>query len=53
MSADHEKHLKRAKVLRVFRKLHRLTGTFLFAFFFVVAFTGRLMGWNNGLFKLA
>lgn len=47
MSADNEKNLKRAKILRLFRKLHRLTGTFLFAFFFVVAITGLLLGWKK------
>jgi len=47
ISTDHEQHLKRAKVLRVFRKLHRLTGTFLFVFFFVVSVSGLLLGWKK------
>lgn len=44
MKTDLGHQHKRAKVLRVFRKLHRLTGTFLFAFFFVVAVSGLLLG---------
>ncbi len=47
ISTDLKQHHKRAKVLRIFRKLHRLTGTFLFAFFFVVAVSGLLLGWKK------
>jgi uncharacterized iron-regulated membrane protein len=36
-----------AKVLRNFRKLHRLTGAALFVFFFIVAITGTLLGWKK------
>jgi uncharacterized iron-regulated membrane protein len=35
------------KLLRVFRKIHRTTGAFLFIFFFVVAITGLLLGWKK------
>jgi hypothetical protein len=35
---------KQAKILRVFRKVHRTTGAFLFVFFFVVAVSGFLLG---------
>jgi uncharacterized iron-regulated membrane protein len=47
--------LQQAKILRIFRKIHRLTGAFLFAFFFVIAITGLLLGWkkNSGGFILA
>ncbi len=38
---------KQAKVLRVFRKIHRLTGISLFVFFFVIAATGLLLGWKK------
>ncbi len=38
---------KQAKWLRIFRKIHRVTGAFLFAFFFVVAITGLLLGWKK------
>lgn len=43
---------KQAKVLRIFRKIHRTTGALLFIFFFVVSVTGLLLGWkknSNGL----
>ena len=33
-----------AKILRVFRKVHRTTGAFLFVFFFIIAATGFLLG---------
>ncbi|MEQ8414286.1 MAG: PepSY-associated TM helix domain-containing protein [Imperialibacter sp.] len=36
-----------AKVLRVFRKVHRLTGAFLFVFFFIVSISGLLLGWKK------
>ncbi|MEO0002203.1 MAG: hypothetical protein RL766_2249, partial [Bacteroidota bacterium] len=36
-----------AKILRIFRKVHRLTGAFLFIFFFVVSVTGLLLGWKK------
>ncbi len=47
INSDLEQNQRRAKVLRIFRKLHRLTGTFLFAFFFVVAVSGLLLGWKK------
>lgn len=34
-------------MLRIFRKVHRLTGAFLFAFFFFVSVTGLLLGWKK------
>ena len=44
-----------AKLLRVFRKIHRLTGAWLFSLFFIVAITGLLLGWkkHTGDFLLA
>lgn len=50
-----QKRQQQAKVLRVFRKVHRLTGASLFVFFFVIAFTGLLLGWkkNSGGLILA
>lgn len=36
-----------AKVLRIFRKVHRTTGALLFVFFFIVAITGLLLGWKK------
>lgn len=38
---------RRAKTLRLFRKVHRTTGALLFAFFFVLACTGLLLGWKK------
>jgi len=43
---------KQAKILRLFRKIHRITGAMLFVFFFVIAITGILLGLksnSNGL----
>lgn len=39
-----ETRKNQAKILRVFRKVHRTTGAFLFVFFFIVAATGFLLG---------
>ncbi len=36
-----------AKVLRVFRKVHRTTGAVLFLFFFIVSLSGLLLGWKK------
>jgi hypothetical protein len=44
---DTEKRKHRAKSLRVFRKIHRITGAFLFAFFFLTAVTGAALGWKK------
>lgn len=46
------KRKRQAKVLRIFRKIHRTTGALLFIFFFVISATGLLLGWKkntNGL----
>jgi hypothetical protein len=36
-----------AKLLRIFRKIHRTTGAFLFVFFFFISVTGLLLGWKK------
>jgi uncharacterized iron-regulated membrane protein len=36
-----------AKILRIFRKVHRATGAALFIFFFIIAITGILLGWKS------
>lgn len=36
-----------AKTIRIFRKIHRLTGISLFAFFFVVSISALLLGWKK------
>jgi len=45
--SENNKRPQQAKLLRDFRKVHRLTGTFLFVFFFVVAITGLLLGYKK------
>lgn len=52
MISIESKRKRQAKFLRFIRKIHRITGAFLFAFFFLVAITGLLLGWkkhSNGL----
>lgn len=34
-------------ILRIFRKIHRTLGAFLFIFFFIVAITGLILGWKK------
>lgn len=48
------KRKKQARVLRITRKVHRVTGIFLFVFFFLIAGTGLLLGWkkNSGGYLL-
>lgn len=41
------KRRRQAKLLRVFRKVHRTAGATLFIFFFFVAVTGLLLGWKK------
>lgn len=41
------KRKKQAKILRIFRKIHRSTGAALFIFFFFISVTGLLLGWKN------
>ncbi|HKZ79325.1 MAG TPA: hypothetical protein VJ124_13680 [Pyrinomonadaceae bacterium] len=38
---------QQAKILKVAREVHRITGALLFTFFFVVAVTGLLLGWKK------
>lgn len=45
--ANQTKRQQQANILRVFRKVHRLTGAFLFLFFFFIAITGLLLGWKK------
>lgn len=47
MSNQQESRQQQAKVLRVFRKVHRVTGALLFVFFFIVAITGLFLGWKK------
>lgn len=41
------KRKNQAKILRVARKLHRITGVSLFVFFFIVSVTTILLGWKK------
>ena len=41
------KRKKQAKILRIFRKIHRTTGALLFIFFFFISVTGLLLGWKK------
>ncbi|WP_048921855.1 PepSY-associated TM helix domain-containing protein [Rufibacter radiotolerans] len=47
MTPDSTKRQRQARVLRDFRKVHRITGALLFVFFFVLALTGLLLGWKK------
>lgn len=44
---NHAKRKRSAAILRITRKVHRTTGILLFAFFFVTAVTGLLLGWKK------
>ena len=41
------KRQQQARLIRNFRKIHRITGIFLFVFFFFIAITGLLLGWKK------
>ncbi|MDZ4707636.1 MAG: PepSY-associated TM helix domain-containing protein [Saprospiraceae bacterium] len=53
--ALNDERQRQAKILRIFRKVHRWTGVGLFVFFFIVGVTGLLLGWkkNTGGYLLA
>jgi hypothetical protein len=44
---DAAKRKRQAKWIRWFRKVHRFTGIFLFAFFLIIGITGLLLGWKK------
>ncbi|MGB3144908.1 MAG: PepSY domain-containing protein [Maribacter sp.] len=46
MSKD-TKRKRQAKLLRIFRKVHRTSGAALFIFFFFISITGLLLGWKK------
>jgi len=41
------KRKKQARVLRIFRKVHRTTGALLFIFFFFISVSGLILGWKK------
>lgn len=43
----HKSRKQQAKILRIFRKVHRKTGAILFMFFFFISISGLLLGWKN------
>lgn len=43
---------KQAKVLRAFRKVHRIMGATLFIFFFVISVSGLFLGWKKNCFGI-
>lgn len=43
----HPSKKRQAKIIRVFRKVHRKTGALLFIFFFFMSASGILLGWKN------
>lgn len=43
---------KQAKILRIFRNIHRKTGAFLFLFFFVISITSLLLGWKKNSYGI-
>ncbi|MFT4833187.1 MAG: hypothetical protein ACI815_002852 [Psychroserpens sp.] len=49
------KRQQQAKLLRIFRKVHRTMGALLFSFFFIISISGLLLGWkkNSGGYILA
>jgi hypothetical protein len=38
---------KQARLIRIFRRIHRTTGAFLFIFFFIISVSGLLLGWKK------
>ncbi len=47
ITAEKSSRQVQAKLLRVFRKVHRLTGAFLFVFFFFISVSGLFIGWKK------
>ncbi len=45
--AENPQRQQQAKVLRIFRKIHRTTGALLFIFFLFISITGLLLGWKK------
>lgn len=43
---------QQAKVLRIFRKIHRTTGALLFVFFFFISISGIFLGWKKDSFGI-
>lgn len=52
MKKENDKRKKQAKLLRAFRKVHRMMGATLFVFFFIVAITALLLGWKKNSYGI-
>ncbi|MBC7884906.1 MAG: PepSY domain-containing protein, partial [Saprospiraceae bacterium] len=48
----HQERQQKAKTIRIFRRIHRFTGIFLFVFLFIVGVTGIMLGWKKNSFGL-
>lgn len=44
---DNKQRKRQANILKLARKIHRMTGAILFVFFFLLAVTGLLLGWKK------
>jgi uncharacterized iron-regulated membrane protein len=44
---DQTKRRQQAKTIRIYRKIHRLTGICLFVFFFILGLSGLILGWKK------
>lgn len=42
-----KKRKNQAKILRIFRKVHKSMGAFLFLFFFIISISGGILGWKK------
>lgn len=42
-----ESRKQQARILRIFRKVHRTTGALLFIFFFFISISGVILGWKK------
>ena len=47
-----KKRAQQAKILRIFRDIHRTTGALLFFFFFFISVSGIFLGWKKDSFEL-
>lgn len=52
MKKGKDKRKKQAKLIRTFRKVHRIMGATLFIFFFIVAITALLLGWKKNSYGI-
>ncbi|WP_147676553.1 PepSY domain-containing protein [Algibacter pacificus] len=46
------KRKKQAKLIRVFRKIHKTAGAYLFILFFIISISGLLLGWKKNSYSV-